>query len=66
MNIVLNGEINSLSDGATLATLIDSLGLGAQRFAIEINEEVVRRSEYQTRVLSDGDQVEVVQAIGGG
>jgi sulfur carrier protein len=33
---------------------------------VEVNGEIVPRSEYTARALAEGDQVEIVQAIGGG
>lgn len=66
MNVVLNGESRDLAAGTTLADLLQSIDLGQRRFAVEINEELVPRSEHADRVLQAGDRVEIVQAIGGG
>ena len=66
MNVVLNGEPSELAAGTTLADLLQSIDLGQRRFAVEINEELVPRSEHADRVLQAGDRVEIVQAIGGG
>ena len=66
MRIVLNGEPRSLEPGATLAALVASLDLGGRRMAVEVNEEVIPRSEYADHVLGDGDRVEIVHAVGGG
>ena len=66
MRIVLNGETRSLEPGATLAALVASLDLGGRRMAVEVNEEVIPRSEYAGHVLGDGDRVEIVHAVGGG
>ena len=66
MQIVLNGQIRRLEPGTTLAALVASLDLGGRRMAVEINEEVIPRSEYADLVLSEGDRVEIVHAVGGG
>ena len=66
MRIVLNGEPRLLEPGATLAALVASLDLGGRRMAVEVNEEVIPRSEYAGHVLGDGDRVEIVHAVGGG
>lgn len=66
MNVVLNGESRDLAAGTTLADLLRSIDLGQRRFAVEVNEELVPRSEHADRVLQAGDRVEIVQAIGGG
>lgn len=66
MQIQLNGEPYSLEAGLTAADLIDQLALTGRRVAVEINEEIVPRSQLAITPLAEDDQVEVVHAIGGG
>ena len=66
MQIELNGEPHCIPDGATVAGLLGKLDLVGKRLAVEVNEEVVPRSRHAERVLANGDQVEIVHAIGGG
>lgn len=66
MNITLNGDTFDVPEGTSLAELISQLELEGKRFAIEVNEEIITRSEHASYQLNQGDQVEVVQAIGGG
>lgn len=66
MQITVNGEIQDIEEGATTADLIDQLGLTEQRVAVEVNLEIVPRSEYLVHRLQAGDRVEIVRAIGGG
>ncbi|MFZ5467039.1 MAG: sulfur carrier protein ThiS [Pseudomonadota bacterium] len=66
MNIILNGASHAIEDGATVASLIDALGLAGQRLAVEVNGEIVPRGEHAAHILREGDKVEVVRAIGGG
>lgn len=66
MNITVNGEKRSLNPEASLEDLVDALGLGGQRIAVEVNREIVPRSEYNHYKLSESDTVEIVNAIGGG
>jgi sulfur carrier protein len=71
MQIQLNGEPYVLEspegDGdVTLGQLVSALDLVGRRLAIEVNEELVPRSEHASFRLSPGDRVEIVQAIGGG
>ncbi|MFP5384089.1 MAG: sulfur carrier protein ThiS [Gammaproteobacteria bacterium] len=66
MNILVNGESRTLSDGATLADLLATLDLAGRRIAVEINEEIVPKSLHGQTRLQDGDCVEIVHAIGGG
>jgi thiamine biosynthesis protein ThiS len=64
--ISLNGEDRKVAEGASLAALVDSLGLTAGRIACEVNGEIIRRADYGRTVLGRGDVVEVVQMMGGG
>ncbi len=64
--IQLNGEPHPLSPDTSAADLVAQLGLGGRRIAVEINEEIVPRSQLAETRLADGDKVEIVHAIGGG
>ncbi len=66
MNVLLNGEPRTLSGSRTLQTLIDELGLTGKRLAVEVNEDIVPRSQHHDYRLQDGDRIEIVHAIGGG
>ena len=66
MHIQLNGESYELPDGETVAALLTRLDLTGRRIAVELNLDIVPRSQHDTTALSEGDQVEVVHAIGGG
>jgi sulfur carrier protein len=66
IGVVINGEPRSVVQGTTVAGLIDQLGLGERRVAVERNREVVPRAQHATTVLAAGDQVEVVTFVGGG
>lgn len=66
MQIQLNGEPHALDREQSVAELVESLGLGGRRIAVELNEDIVPRSLHAETLLSDGDSVEIVHAIGGG
>ncbi len=66
MNVLLNGEPHTLSGSRTLQALIDELGLAGKRLAVEVNEDIVPRSQHHDYRLQDGDRIEIVHAIGGG
>jgi len=66
MNITLNGKSRRLQKETTAADLIGTLGIAGRRFALEVNGEIVPKSEHDSFVLRDGDEVEVVHAVGGG
>ncbi len=66
MKLQVNGDVLELPEPCNLDNLIQHLGLSGRRLAVEMNGEIIPRSEYAARQLSDGDQLEIVQAIGGG
>jgi sulfur carrier protein len=66
MILRVNGDALELPPPCNLDNLIRHLGLAGRRLAVELNGEIVPRSEYSARPLAEGDQVEIVQAIGGG
>lgn len=66
MIVYLNGEEKSLDDGLKLGDLINQLELGGKRLAVEINQEIVPKSQHGEYELKPGDKIEIVHAIGGG
>ncbi len=66
VQIRLNGEDRDVRDGLPLVDLLENLGLGGRRVAVEINRDIVPRERYPGTTLSAGDVVEVVQFVGGG
>ncbi|KRG60840.1 thiamine biosynthesis protein ThiS [Stenotrophomonas koreensis] len=66
MNILLNGDSRTLPAATTLLELLQSEGLAERRVAVEINGRIIPRSQHAQTRLNDGDQVEIVHALGGG
>jgi len=65
MLVTINGEQTILDDVRTIAGLINRLKLEG-RIAVEVNLEIVPRSQFNQFVINDGDVIEIVRAIGGG
>ncbi len=63
--VKVNGEMIQ-ADGKTVTELLSELDYSNQRVAVELNEEIVPRANYDSQILSDGDTVEVVRFVGGG
>ena len=67
MFVNLNGKTHEIKLGLTLINLIEELGLAERKaIAIALNGEVLKREDYAAIVLSEGDSLEIVRAIGGG
>jgi sulfur carrier protein len=63
--VKLNGEQRELS-GKSVTELLAENGYDPKRVAVELNLDIVPKSQYSTTVLKDGDSVEVVSFVGGG
>jgi len=66
LRVHVNGESKELTSGLSLYNLIEQLELPTQRIAVELNREVVRKSEWPTTSLNEGDRIEIVHFVGGG
>ena len=66
MQVEINGESRDVTAAITVAELITHLALAPERLAIELNQRVVRRADWQKTTLNEGDRVEIVHFVGGG
>ncbi len=66
INVTINGKPHALDENISLSDLIQQLSLENNRLAIEVNENIIPRSQHSTHLLQAGDTVEIVHAIGGG
>ena len=62
----VNGEPVALPEGATVAALVEKLRVSTPRVAVERNREIVPKAAYSTTTLAEGDDLEVVEFVGGG
>ena len=66
MKLQINGEEREVAEGLTLAVLLEQLAMKADRVAVELNREIVRREAWTQTHLQPGDRLEIVQFVGGG
>ena len=66
MTIILNGDPVDVAGPLTLTALLAHLGVDARRVAVEHNLTVVKRGQYDSTQIQDGDRVEIVNFVGGG
>ncbi len=66
MRIVLNGESVGTAAESTVGMLLQQLGISRERVAVELNADIVPKGDYEKRLLSDGDKIEIVHFVGGG
>ncbi len=65
MQVIINGKSTSLAEPVTVAELLRELSIEG-KVAVEINREILPRSQFTQHRICNGDAVEIVHAIGGG
>ena len=66
MRLTVNGETRDVPAGTTVEGLLPMLGIESGRVAVEVNREIVPKSEHATRVFAEDDRLEIVTMVGGG
>jgi sulfur carrier protein len=66
VKIRINGEEKEISDGLTIARLLDELKIRPGRVVVEINQDIVSREAHDSTLLKEGDTLEIVHFVGGG
>jgi sulfur carrier protein len=66
VRIMLNGEPFEFDASRTVAELLAHLSIDGRRVAVEHNLIVLKRTAFETTEIRDGDQVEIVNFVGGG
>jgi sulfur carrier protein len=62
----LNGDRFELPGPVSVASLLDRLDIDSRRVAVEHNLVVVKREAYATTLVREGDEIEIVNFVGGG
>ncbi len=66
ITIILNGSNKQLDNTSSIAQLLENLDLSEKRLAVEVNQQIIPRSDFASFTLNEQDKIEIVQAIGGG
>jgi len=66
ITLQLNGEPYVIEGDARLTTLIETLKMKPTRIAVELNREIVPRANYSEITLREGDELELINFVGGG
>ena len=66
MTIKLNGDPHDIPQPLSVSALLATLAIDARRVAGEHNLAVVKKAAYDTSIVRDGDEVEIVNFVGGG
>ena len=66
MTIKLNGDPHQLQGPLSVSALLVHLDVDSRRVAVELNLNVVKKAAYDSSLINDGDEVEIVNFVGGG
>jgi sulfur carrier protein len=66
MNVIINGTARQVAAGMSLRDAVGLVTAAAAGVAAAVNDEVVRRAAWDSTVLADGDQIEILTAVQGG
>ena len=66
MEITVNGEKKSFVSEISLPDLLKSFDLKKERVVVELNLNIVKKDSYESTVIKDGDNLELVHFVGGG
>jgi len=66
MKIRLNGEDYITRNATSIEELLKELDIHPERVAVEVNLNIISKSDYRGFILKEGDMVEVVSFVGGG
>jgi sulfur carrier protein len=66
ITIRLNGDAREVEEGLTVASLLETLDIRAQRVVVEHNLRILRAEDFTGARIADGDELEVLQFVGGG
>jgi thiamine biosynthesis protein ThiS len=64
--ITLNGDRFELAGPVTVSSLLAQLDIDPRRVAVEHNLVVLKRTSFETTTVREGDEVEIVNFVGGG
>ena len=66
MRLTVNGEILETTEASTVMELLNKLSIEPSRVAVEVNLSIIKKTDYSTFRLNEGDNVEIINFVGGG
>ena len=66
MQLTINGQMQLCNDDTTLLDYLQGSGVDVKAVVVELNRTIVKAEEFGTTVLTDGDELEILQFVGGG
>ena len=66
MRVVINGEAKDVPEGLNLRSLLEHLSLPHQRIAVEVDQQVIRKADWDQTPVNAEARIEIVHFVGGG
>jgi len=66
MKVIVNGEEKEIKEGTKIGELLKELGIEDKTMASAVNMEVVKKEDWNSHVIQEGDKVEFLHFVGGG
>jgi sulfur carrier protein len=66
IQVTVNGAARRFDAPMDIAALLQSLAMAGKKVAVERNGEIVPKSAHARTLIADGDELEIVVAVGGG
>jgi len=66
IQIYINGKKKNINSNYNLINILEEYSLNNKLVAIEINQEVIPKSNYKTKKINKNDRIEILELIGGG
>jgi len=66
MKVIVNGEDRDIQEDSTIEALISTLGIKVKVMAIAVNMEIVKKDDWGSFIIQDGDKIELLHFVGGG
>ncbi len=66
MNIILNGKQFSIDKKMSIKDILVQNNIGGKNIVVEVNKEIISKSQWDQTILKENDQIEIITAVGGG
>ena len=66
MNIILNGKQFSIDKKMSIKDILVQNNIGEKNIVVEVNKEIISKSQWNQTILKENDQIEIITAVGGG
>ena len=66
IQIYINGKKKNINTNHNLINILEKYSLKNKLIAVEINQEVIPKSNYKTKKINKNDRIEILELIGGG